>query len=403
MSNNEILQKSLLEKVKLIVFKHKQLEELECTKFNLFTILRDRNEEVSLHSRFLYEILSEKGCHGQGRTFLDLFLETAEISTEEFGPPVIVDRELTNIDLLIRSKDKALIIENKIRAGDQDKQLERYHDTVNKEMGYKTEDIYIFYLTPNGHEPSEQSLGTLPEDKVKCISYKEQIQKWMEKCIATIPLIPPLRETFVQYQKLIEELTGNNKRLSMEASDLLKNKETLEAASVISEALLEAKTKIQLDFLDDLSKAIKEKFPDMKPDYDAGKIRENYRRSGRASKYNRWYGISVPVKQLSEKKQLIFRFEVEDNLYYGFYIKCKNVEMIENEYSEIREWLKKTDFEIHSKTWPGIKYPESKIDFIKFDDNVRELLNPEFQQKMISTMVNDMTQIINNFYAKFGR
>ena len=54
----------------------------------IIEILRKRNDEVNLHSKFISELLSPKGSHGQGVVFLKLFLnyliKDGEVTIEEF-------------------------------------------------------------------------------------------------------------------------------------------------------------------------------------------------------------------------------------------------------------------------------------------------------------------------------
>ncbi|MFT7680902.1 MAG: hypothetical protein ACI935_000335 [Moritella dasanensis] len=106
-------------------FKHVQLLHDQYEKkpqFNLFSVLRSESDEVRLHSRFLGEILNPAGTHGHKDKFLRLFLKQLDIDVEE-PETAQVHIEYCNIDLLIRCGSKAIIIENKIYAGDQDKQL----------------------------------------------------------------------------------------------------------------------------------------------------------------------------------------------------------------------------------------------------------------------------------------
>ena len=72
---------------------------------------------------------------------------------------------------VITNDTQAIIIENKIFAGDQSKQLERYFEIIKQE-GF--EDIRIIYLSLYGEEPSEQSIGLLKNEKDDLI-YKKHI------------------------------------------------------------------------------------------------------------------------------------------------------------------------------------------------------------------------------------
>ncbi len=137
--------------------------------FNLFSVLRSSSDEVRLHSRFLAFLLDPKASHNQGGELLKLLLE--RLGIEQFHvESATVLTEYQNIDILVRNASgQALIIENKIYAGDQDEQLWRYHQRMQAE-GYGQ--IWTSYLTLDGAEPSEQSCKSLP---VILISYETEI------------------------------------------------------------------------------------------------------------------------------------------------------------------------------------------------------------------------------------
>ena len=123
--------------------------------FNIFSVLRLETKEVRLHSAFLAELLNPEGSHGLGKQFLELFLnmvvrknkeESFDFETEK--PKVYVEYYIGiisedkksggRIDLLIEDgKGNAVIIENKINAGDQEYQLLRY-DNFAKDIYLKS-------------------------------------------------------------------------------------------------------------------------------------------------------------------------------------------------------------------------------------------------------------------------
>ena len=172
-------------------------------KFNIFRILRSEADEVNLHSRFLYELLNPKASHGMGSAFLAFFAEIIEAPTLNYDS-VQVFREHANIDILIQDNQHAIVIENKIYANDQYKQLKRYYEYASNSYYKPT----LFYLTLHGTEASDWSVSDLGE-QVHLISYREQIDQWLTQCIKEATTRPTLRETIVQYQNLIRQLTGN--------------------------------------------------------------------------------------------------------------------------------------------------------------------------------------------------
>ncbi|MEI0580676.1 PD-(D/E)XK nuclease family protein [Brachyspira pilosicoli] len=99
---------------------------------------------------------------------------------------IIIKREeyadSRRMDLFISyKKDFAIIIENKISAGEQDNQLEDYYNNKKKD-NYKN--LYMIFLTPSGYEPS-----TLSEESKKELGNNFQTLKhsdialWLENIL----------------------------------------------------------------------------------------------------------------------------------------------------------------------------------------------------------------------------
>lgn len=197
----------------------------EADAFNIFTILKKGHEEVNLHSQFIGHLLNPDESHKKGNEFLKAFLkicgetiisnkaldlfnsEKAKIEIEKsIG---IIDENYKKggqIDLILSDQtqnNNQIIIENKIFALDQRNQLLRYYNY--------NQNALLFYLTLNGSRPDEISTNKqLIELKhYYCISYSHHISNWIDECIKIAALNPPLRETLLQYKKLIGELTGN--------------------------------------------------------------------------------------------------------------------------------------------------------------------------------------------------
>lgn len=88
-----------------------------------------------------------------------------EVSTEDDG----------RLDIVLHVGNDIIIIENKIHAKDQQKQIARYSKHSS----------WLFYLTRFGHIPSADSSQSLIHGKdYFCISYYEHIYKWLERLMA---------------------------------------------------------------------------------------------------------------------------------------------------------------------------------------------------------------------------
>ena len=151
---------------------------------------------------FLHALLDYKKPHHEIRENLVDFLRHVGVGNfEQHG--IKVARERANIDILITNNaGQAVVIENKIWSGNQPKQLQRYHDTL-QEQGY--DKIYLLYLTPQGDDPSQDSAGVHPYET---ISYRYTLPPWLERCQKRAYDEPGLRESVAQYRHLVQKLTG---------------------------------------------------------------------------------------------------------------------------------------------------------------------------------------------------
>ena len=151
----------LLQQTAQLNRKHAATAREERRAFNIFSMLRAEDDEVNLHSRFLFEVLNPQGTHGMGTAFLERFLAQAGLETFDVTTAT-VQREVQNMDIFIANAARqAVILENKIFAPDQPKQLMRYYKAVRK-AGYR--DVSVLYLTLYGDAPGAESAGNLDEE-----------------------------------------------------------------------------------------------------------------------------------------------------------------------------------------------------------------------------------------------
>ena len=187
--------------------------------YNLFSILRIEGSELK-HSALIANLLDPKGSHGCDDAFLRAFFEIALKGTaypfESSTPPHSYTEYYTGpiagdtggrIDILVESSRYGLIIENKIYAGDQDKQLTRY-DNYGKET-FGTDGYLLVYLTLYGYDASKESTATKSAEEVGYLrlSYAEDILCWLEQCVRLADNKPLVRESLNQYIRTIKQLT----------------------------------------------------------------------------------------------------------------------------------------------------------------------------------------------------
>ena len=214
--------------------------------------IRLPSDEVNLHSRFISSLLDPQGNHGLGFAPIDIILKTLNSSfqydqeTIEVIPSFSNWSEYKEIDILLidRRTKYAIIIENKINACDSNHgdegQLERYYRRIIEEDKIPQENVDVYYLTIDGHEPSEESVSTssrykdLP-DILRCITYGNEIMRWLQQCMQIACNKPFIRETVAQYINLIKEMINDTEiedRLEI-LKIISKNDDTLASAKLL--------------------------------------------------------------------------------------------------------------------------------------------------------------------------
>lgn len=209
--------RTFLEKLDVI---RKKYEDIEARKdqFNVFSAMFDTSDEVYLHSQFIYSLLSFKTANEYN--YLNAFLKTIDSEFRYNHDSLEIHKELHDIDILLIDKTtkNAVIIENKIYASDSNHtaegQLEKYYRIVIEDEKISEDNVEVYYLSLDGHEPSSESVSTSKNypklcDKVLCISYPNEIRSWLQGCMQYAYDKPFQRETILQYIKLIDDMTNN--------------------------------------------------------------------------------------------------------------------------------------------------------------------------------------------------
>ena len=189
----------------------KEKEEGKC--FNVFSALNMCSDEVRLHSRLLATLLNPKANHGLENEFLKLFLIALGLPEDyiTYCKEQIVERpigEVTEatggrIDIILEDRGHAVIIENKIYAGDQPNQLLRYHNYGVKTFGENN--FKLVYLTLYGNKSSPDSLGGENFEFIK-FSYAQDVLKLLKKLMKSKPK-KPVHRTIKDYITIIKQLT----------------------------------------------------------------------------------------------------------------------------------------------------------------------------------------------------
>jgi hypothetical protein len=205
--------------------------------FSFFELLKSISDE-NAHSKVISEFLNPYGSHYQKDLFLKKFFEVLDLKIKDKWK-IYKEYDIGNgrIDILIEGEKNIIIIENKIYAGDGERQLERYITWAKKE--FRDKNILVLYLNLWGNAPLRYSLGNLEikesslfkyNQKIadfKVITYKNTILPWIESCIKEIENISNLRESFKQYEKVIKKLVKKEDNIMNLKNYLMEKKEIL--------------------------------------------------------------------------------------------------------------------------------------------------------------------------------
>lgn len=386
----------LLTKVSAISKKYENIAEITGENFNVFNVLKLTTNEVRTHSAFLAELLNPRGLHGQGAVFLQLFVnqlkervkqnndllknqseskegieklnstnfsfENTDTKAEKHIGVITEDGERGGyIDILVTDdKNHAIIIENKIYAGDQENQLLRYFNYGLDNYLSKEEEpqFDLLYLTLDGKEPSEYSTGKPDKLKYITISYKDDIKVWLEQCKEKAVNKPLLRETLAQYINLIKQLTGqtmNDEEKQEIAKIIVKSEDSIKASFDIADSIIH---QVKIDLINKLIKQIKVIAKEKRYDYS------QHLNFGEKDS-------SIFLKKDNKQLGIVFGFDTNwaKGLFYGlaWTNKENKSKEIEEEFG-IEEKFEKSDHCPYYLFWDEYRNWDKNV-FVKIADN----------------------------------
>ena len=330
---------SLFDKICLLNQAYKRLEDEKGESYNLFKVIDMTSNETSVHSAFLADLLNPKGLHHMGDTFLRLFTneflngmsfstETAIVEREKYIGPVTATTG-GRLDIIVTDADrKAIIIENKIYASDQENQLIRYHNYAEK----NTSEHKLFYLSLDGTVHDEDKTAKhdnkelIEEEHYFTISYESDILKWLEQCREKVVDKPLIREGISHYINLIKHLTNRtmSKEMEKDLKDLiLENPKYIQNLGIIREAINISVVELQRRFWE----LLKEKMEEVGyPVIEDGTYRYALdKKEDRINKYyngnfnNKRYGFEFLVNDCG-KYEIRYAVRMDEPMVYGFFI-----------------------------------------------------------------------------------
>lgn len=217
-------------------------------QFNWFRVMYKMTEEKNLHSRFIAFLLNPKGSHGQGDVFLKLFFEEFEIHNFSLEGVVVlpdehIKKEEDNIDILITNGSKdAIIIENKIFAGDSNKSELLEEEQAGCTHKYQIPRYYrklacqgftvrtIIYLNVRDNKPSfYDEFPAEVKEVLQCNNYVKSVLAWIDKCVSACAEESVFKEGLMQYKQATTEFL-NDYKLALDLQETSSMPENFEDA-----------------------------------------------------------------------------------------------------------------------------------------------------------------------------
>jgi hypothetical protein len=205
-------------------------------------LIDELHANENAHSRILGKLLKQKTHNGTFElfeSFIEYLKEKGKDKDKEDFSKIEVEKpqitqEKKRIDLWIRDKSYAIVLENKVKwAGDQHAQIDRYID-VTKNYGFSEDKIFVIYLPPTYEkEPEQQSWGKYYENDIHKnrylnLSFRGDIIVWLkEKVLPDVKLkdvyLRSAIEQYIDHLEGIFSLRTINNKMNMELQKFIES------------------------------------------------------------------------------------------------------------------------------------------------------------------------------------
>ncbi|MDD6482255.1 MAG: PD-(D/E)XK nuclease family protein [Lachnospiraceae bacterium] len=254
----------LIKEASVILEAYRRKRDQDGLDYNIFSLMDMERNEVETHENMIFSILNYRTNSELSAEFKKQFLKSMGLPESYLNETWVVEKEYylgerERIDIFFQTKGsnrKCVVVELKVDASDQKRQLKRYEDCARTRF----KDFRIIYLTIDGREPSEQSYEGImyPEKLFRSRSFGEHIKEWLESCIK-ICWERGVEASFIQqYWILIKKLT-EEESVEDNIAGIIKSSNDLKACLRLVDALSIVKGQILFDFMDAIYKELKRK------------------------------------------------------------------------------------------------------------------------------------------------
>jgi hypothetical protein len=377
--------KSIATKVETIKADYEDEQKTQKSRFNAFdTLTRHHLEE--LHSNFIAYLLNVDEKHDFGDAFLRLFVEIVnenldfddKINGFDYKEAQIYKEYSTQygrLDIFITTKNFNIIIENKIYANEQDEQIPRYVAFAKSQHKRR---YIVLYLTPEGYDSATGAVGTY-----HAISYRNDILKWLERCLLHTPNYPIAHAGIYFYKKTLEQkiLHITDNQILMDIKTLFKDnddaKEILKHWGEIQPAVEAYGAELKLEFF-------KRVYEELQKDNELFL----YKRTAGLGKRNLIRDIS---DILTEEKKQVKGFEFKDIDYF----------VVEHDYNNIYFGI--AGFDVNKDKEDIIKRMNYQSDFSNGYWQTLRYFKPHkisFFSLQIHYLATNMDKLVNDFVTE---
>ena len=400
----------LIGQVADIVEEYRSKREQIGLNYNVFTLMDIERREEETHEYMIYSILNYRNSDRR-KEFIEQFLISMGIPKSFLREQWTVEREYYTekhgrLDLFFKPSGhskKCVVVELKVDAEDQPRQLKRYEDYVR---ACRYQDYRIIYLTLDGRDPEEQSYeGMVHPEWLMRKSFGEDVLNWLEGCIEICQDKNVDAGFMQQYWILLKKLTEEDK-MGNDVAKLIKSSRELRACLEIEQALHEIKGQILYDFMDAIYHEMKIKRCKPIEDYYDCAI-DYYNERGYYPQFS--YEI-VSFCLQNQQVTLAFRIVVDGTLQFCIEYFDEQNEVINNndfkkKYKQINQKVENAITQVLNEAirnnkwksiiWKDIKdvYSE-KYDFKLFGDNCIKLMNKTYLRDEAKRIAGEMMYYI---------
>ena len=409
--------------LKIVKLFEKEYLLKDSPRLNILNIIEMDAKEASAHAKILEFLLDCKWETNEKETLFTSFLgkvlgfsktKIKEFLKEKFS----ISREHMikdgRIDFVIESESLCIAIEMKIYASDGDRQIERYENYCKS----RGKDYKIFYLTLDGHEPSEVSIENNKNSKVECISFEENILPWLEESLNYI------KKEKYKYSFILQYIGAIKNLIEIEEAnmEILNTFEEMKTTKFLNDRFKEKIQSIIVEFVEGIDKNIEKKLKDkeiLKEDSFCYGGTYNFYKNGTGTGGSCYILDKMKNKDNDKGLEyyLVFSIEATNNLKGSFHfssyneekswynpVDFKEIEKLDSKF--LNKWMERLDNlkelkslnRTKSELWFHIKNSRSQeIDFKNFSDSALELVEKDIMKNEIKEITKNIWNIIKDF------